>query len=151
MTAHKTTPLPNQFHPESEPEFSSEPIRQSIERKEIWWAVLIGGAVFFLGGAMDWLLVKEHASLRSTIELSDALSGLIAAGLGYKVVQSYRQRQEQVRKRLSIIADMNHHVRNALQVISLSAYSSSDREHLEAVKSSVNRIQWALRELLPKM
>jgi two-component sensor histidine kinase len=56
-----------------------------------------------------------------------------------------------LRQRLEVIAEMNHHVRNALQVISLSTYSSADQKQLAAIKESVNRIQWALREVLPKM
>jgi hypothetical protein len=36
-------------------------------------------------------------------------------------------------------------------VISLSVYSYADRQQLEAVKESVNRIQWALKEVLPKL
>ena len=46
---------------------------------------------------------------------------------------------------------MNHHVRNALQVISLSTFSTADQAQIDTIKPSVNRIQWALREILPKM
>lgn len=56
-----------------------------------------------------------------------------------------------LRQRVEVIANMNHHVRNALQVIEFTSYSNADKEQFEAVKSSVNRIQWALRELLPKI
>jgi len=56
-----------------------------------------------------------------------------------------------LRQRVEVIANMNHHVRNALQVIEFNSYSTADQQKLEAIKSSVNRIQWALRELLPKL
>ena len=63
----------------------------------------------------------------------------------------YRKQRAMLRQRVEVIANMNHHLRNALQVIEFNSYSTSDQEKLGAVKSSVNRIQWALRELLPKL
>jgi hypothetical protein len=41
---------------------------------------------------------------------------------------------------------MNHHVRNALQTIVDSAYIHG---HLDDVRNSVDRIAWALQEILP--
>jgi hypothetical protein len=55
-----------------------------------------------------------------------------------------------VRHKVEVIADMNHHVRNALQVISLTTHGN-DKEEIGVIRESVNRIQWALRELLPKI
>ena len=44
---------------------------------------------------------------------------------------------------------MNHHVRNSLQVISFAA-SVPQQEALEAdIRNAVDRIEWALREVLP--
>jgi hypothetical protein len=39
---------------------------------------------------------------------------LIAGVLVFRLLQYERDRREQVRQRLEIIAEMNHHVRNAL-------------------------------------
>jgi len=47
---------------------------------------------------------------------------------------------------LKMIGDLNHHVRNALQSIQLSAYSTQDQEIIASVGDSVQRIEWALRE-----
>jgi len=43
---------------------------------------------------------------------------------------------------------MNHHVRNALQTISYVPYTEQAKQML-LVQQSVNRIQWALNEILP--
>ena len=43
---------------------------------------------------------------------------------------------------------MNHHVRNALQAISYVPYAEQAKQIL-LIQQSVNRIQWALREILP--
>ncbi len=108
--------------------------------------------VFMVGAGLDWLVLHENESRTVAISLSDTLAAVIAGALVYRLMQYERDRRKFVRQRLEIIAEMNHHVRNALQVISLSAHASyADKQQLEAVKASVNRIQWALKEILPKL
>jgi signal transduction histidine kinase len=114
-------------------------------------AALAALLVFFIAAGLDWLVLHENESIRIAISVSDSLAALIAGVLVFRLLQSERDRRRRLRQRLEIIAEMNHHVRNALQVISLSAYSSADQKQLAAIKESVNRIQWALREILPKM
>lgn len=114
-------------------------------------ALLAAGIVFLISASLDWTLLREHESNRAIIESSDALGGLIAGALVFRLLQYERERRRQIRQRLEIIADMNHHIRNALQVISGTAYSAADQEQLTAIRESVTRIQWALREILPKM
>ena len=108
-------------------------------------SVLIGFGVFFLGSLSDvWL--QLHAANRSLAVMDDALVG-IAVGL-LVLVYERRQRQNMVRK-LEVIRQMNHHVRNSLQVISF-ANSLPQREELgNKVRDAVERIEWALREVLP--
>ena len=47
-----------------------------------------------------------------------------------------------------MIAEMNHHVRNALQAIALSPYAEKSQQ-IQLIDESAQRIQWALREILP--
>ena len=44
---------------------------------------------------------------------------------------------------------MNHHIRNSLQVITYATATQSNSESMEMIRSSVERIEWALREVLP--
>ena len=44
---------------------------------------------------------------------------------------------------------MNHHIRNALQVIAYANLTSDKDESVELIHRSVERIEWALREVLP--
>jgi len=119
--------------------------------KLLLFAVIAGLVVFLLGSAFDWLLLRENESRRLVIEVSDALGGLIASFLVFRLLQYEMDRRLRLRERIEAIANMNHHVRNALQVISFSAFSAADQQQLQAVRDSVNRIQWALREILPKV
>jgi two-component sensor histidine kinase len=114
--------------------------------------VLAALLVFMVGAGLDWFVLHENESRTIAISLSDSLAAVIAGVLVFRLMLYERDRRKFVRQRLEIIAEMNHHVRNALQVISLSAHTSyADKQQLEAVKASVNRIQWALKEILPKL
>ncbi len=114
-------------------------------------AVCAAVLVFGLSAALDWAVIHERESRNVAIDISDAVGAIVAGVLVFRILQYERDRRQLVRERLQVIADMNHHVRNALQVISLSAYSSADQQQLVAVQESVRRIQWALREILPKV
>lgn len=114
-------------------------------------AALAALAVFMVGAGLDWFVLHENESRNIAISLSDTLAAMIAGALVFRLLQYERERRRHIRHRLEVIADMNHHVRNALQVISLSAYSFADQQQLTAVKESVERIQWALKEILPKL
>jgi hypothetical protein len=47
-----------------------------------------------------------------------------------------------------VISAMNHHVRNALQTIAYVPYTEQAKQML-LIQQAVNRIQWALNEILP--
>ncbi len=117
--------------------------------KMIALAVAAALIVFTANAGLDWFLV--HESRIAAIGVSDVLSAAIAGGLIFRLLQYERERRRVIRQRLETIADMNHHIRNALQVISGTAYSAADQEQLIAIRESVGRIQWALREILPKL
>lgn len=116
----------------------------------------LGGAlaaivVFMVGAGLDWFVLHESKSRNVAIGLSDTLAAVIAGVLVYRLLQYEHDRREQLRQRLEIIAEMNHHVRNALQVIALSGYSADSELQIERIREGVNRIQWALKEVLPKL
>ncbi len=60
-----------------------------------------------------------------------------------------RRRVRFLTEKLTTIELMNHHVRNALQVITYSVYRQGSSEQVTEIQDAVNRIDWALREILP--
>ena len=107
----------------------------------------IFSASYLIGAAL------EHAGMhpQETL-LNDALLGLFA-GLGLFFSLRYREAVSELRRRRQherAIARLNHHVRNALQLIvnrtEMEAHSASE---LHDIRLAVNRIDWALREILP--
>lgn len=108
-------------------------------------SILTGLLVFFLGSLSD-LWLHYHAGSLSNAIVDDALVG-IGAGL---LVLFYERRQRQsIIRKLEVIRMMNHHVRNSLQVIAFAASAPQDEEHAKKVRDAVERIGWALREVLP--
>jgi hypothetical protein len=83
------------------------------------------------------------------ILLSNLMVGLVGAALVYVLSLRERQRRQYVECRLRVIADMNHHIRNALQVITF--YSRKGQKEEVGIIEAVERIQWALREVLPQL
>ncbi len=58
------------------------------------------------------------------------------------------QRREAALLRMQVISEMNHHIRNALAAVTLSADSIQNQQCVRVISESVDRIEWALREIL---
>src|SRR5882724_10979073 len=101
----------------------------------------VGLAVF--GSAM---LVDKLFTRRDRPKLTMAWNAGAGFFAGWFAMKSF----DRERERRKNIADLNHHVRNALQSIQLSAYSTQDQEIIASVGDSVQRIEWALREIVPE-
>jgi hypothetical protein len=76
----------------------------------------------------------------------DLCGALIASVLVYRYEYT---RSKHLNEKLKTIEMMNHHVRNALQVIVDSVYVHGHAQQIEEIADSVKRINWALREILP--
>ena len=101
--------------------------------------------VFALGVVSDEFLPRVWPS-RLLLFLGDIV---IAGIVGWVVLFYENHRRRYLEARLQIIGEMNHHVRNALQVLSYGAMQQQDENTRKAMQESVTRIDWALREILP--
>jgi hypothetical protein len=59
-----------------------------------------------------------------------------------------RERSRILSERLRVIRDMNSFVRNELQIL-YSCLGDVEKTRISTIERSVERIDWALRELLP--
>ena len=112
-------------------------------------AIIVAG----LGFVLDHVLVKEGLPRFEMLIISNSLTGLFAGGLFYQMVREAKAGRELVRERMKTIAELNHHIRNALQVIKFlggQQRSGLDAMQLQLINDSVDRIEWALREVLPR-
>ncbi|HKC72270.1 MAG TPA: hypothetical protein VKB60_11630 [Terriglobales bacterium] len=106
-------------------------------------------AAFLITELMHYLLVPDLGPYRERI-MAEGGSALILGMLAAKLLHNAYKARQYAMARLRVIAELNHHVRNALEVISLSAYITRDEEAIRRIMEGVNRIDWALREILPR-
>lgn len=103
-----------------------------------------------VGFGFDRLLVREGVPSLGVMLLSNALTGLVAGILYLEVRVRAQDRQRLLEERLLKVAEMNHHVRNALQVVSFYRYQITDPEASRLLQESIKRIEWTLEEVLPR-
>ncbi len=122
---------------------------ESPRSRIVLLVLLVVLVVSVIGFAFDRVLLREGVQRVDILALSNGLTG-IAAGLLYlQVTRVERERRAATQARLRTIAEMNHHIRNALQVIAYASSATDSAQSVELMRSSVERIEWALREVLP--
>ncbi len=112
-------------------------------------AVAVGVVSFALTELLRYLLVPDIGRVRERL-LAELLTALILSGLTAKLLQISRERQRLMVARMQVIAEMNHHIRNALSPVSLTLDVTENQQLRLLISAAVDRIDWALREILPR-
>jgi hypothetical protein len=115
--------------------------------------LLVAIVVSLIGILLDWLLVKEGLPRLDMLIFSNGLTGLFAGGLFWQMAREAKASRDLVAERMKTIAELNHHIRNSLQVIKYlggQKRTGLDAVQLQLINDSADRIEWALRELLPR-
>jgi len=138
---------------------SPRSVRPQFDRALLWilrsplritTVVVLFGASASLVEYLIHLVVTTSSALPSVRALANSvILGIFAAFFGLLVLTAARERQRKVRNDLRRIAELNHQVRNALQVIVYGEYSPNSSQHRSAVLDGVEKIEAALRELFP--
>jgi hypothetical protein len=105
----------------------------------------LGCGIFLLGVTLRALLDNLAVS-GVTAAVDDLLIGVLA---GVLVFAYERHQHKLILEKMRVIAEMNHHVRNALQPIMYSPYLKEQAEQVRIIQEGTRRIEWALREVLP--
>jgi hypothetical protein len=128
------------------------PLRAPVDRMPAWClGLLFGGVVLFTATGLDFLLEKRSPSFLGNIDASAVVAAVVAALLFYRMLWHERERRKAIRRRLETIRDMNHHIRNAVHTIALTSYIPQNEETVKVIDDSLHRVDWALREILPKL
>ena len=118
-----------------------------------WKLAILTFCIFVLvtvsGYSFDRILNRDGVNRKVIMGSANALTGLVVAGLFLELTRSVQNRRRLVQARLEVIADMNHHIRNALQVLSYGTATHGNKLETEMMRESIGRIEWALREVLP--
>lgn len=113
--------------------------------KPLIYAMLAALLIFVLTAATDWAAMRDPHYMTVGHFSDNTAAALIVAIL---VFLFERRRSRELAEKLNTIALMNHHIRNALQVIVNS--SPPAEEATRRIRDAVARIDWALREVLPR-
>jgi hypothetical protein len=114
------------------------------------------------------LLVLAIAAIASTIEyilhiaiftyvpheglgrLLDSLTiGLVVAIITIIEIKAVQKRRTKVMEDMRVVRELNHHVRNALQIISYAARVPETKQQVAIIDESVARIDSTLKALFP--
>jgi len=108
-------------------------------------SVLLAFVSFSLGIIVE--ASQRHEGITGWSLWTDNIAAALLLGL---VVFFYeRRRERELIRKLQVIELMNHHVRNALQPVMYLPYSQDQEMQLNTIRDAVQRIDWALREILP--
>jgi uncharacterized SAM-binding protein YcdF (DUF218 family) len=129
------------------------PLESLWSRHSGLFALLVVFIVSLIGIILDWLLVKEGIPRLDMLIFSNGLTGVFAGGLFWQMAREAKASRDLIAERMKTIAELNHHIRNALQVIKFlggQKRTGLDAVQLQLINDSADRIEWALRELLPR-
>ena len=96
--------------------------------------VVIGALIYMGGGVLDWFVTRQYLP-RISLMLSGAAVSLAVALLVFKILTDVQRRYQAMVHRLQRIEELNHHIRNALQVIAY--HNVTERSEGEGRSSTV--------------
>jgi len=111
--------------------------------------LVVGLACFTITELMHRLLVPDIGR-RKERWLAEVVSAVVVGVLVAKLAAVEHRQHQTMLARVQIISEMNHHIRNALMAIFASVHLSQNQECIQVISESVDRIEWALREILPR-
>jgi hypothetical protein len=109
----------------------------------------VAALVFTGGGVLDFLVSRQYLPPTSLV-LGGAAVALALGGLVFQLLTNIQKRYAAMVDRLQRIAELNHHIRNALQVIVYTNVPERSERAIQQVSAAVIRIESVLREVLPE-
>lgn len=95
------------------------------------------------------LMVRGGASPTEMRSQDAILTGLFCAIIVSIALGAERFRREQFRERVKVVSDLNHHLRNALEII-INGHLLPQGLQTKAIFESVERIDHALSKIAPE-
>jgi hypothetical protein len=108
---------------------------------------IIAVLVFLAALGLQWIIYDRFMHEDGVRLVGSTVAAILAAILTGRLESLSRARSLRELRRFEAIALMNHLIRNALQAI---LYSSA-ADNAATIRASVERIEWTLCEVLPKV
>jgi hypothetical protein len=107
-------------------------------------AFFAGVVIAMCGYGVDHVI--HHAK---QLYASDLYTFIVAFLMSYLLMQYEKRRRLILTRRMKIAAEVNHHIRNALTAVVLSASVRNDLQLHNVLEDATKRIDWVLTEVLP--
>jgi uncharacterized membrane protein len=111
-------------------------------------ALLISIVVFAIALGIQWTIYDRYLHEAGIRVVGSAIAAAVSVVLVMVLGISARNQRLREIKRLENIALLNHHIRNALQAIITSSGATNSTD---TIRAAVERIEWALGEVLPDL
>jgi hypothetical protein len=109
-------------------------------------ASLVALILYLSGGLLDWFVTRQYLP-RISLMLAGAGVSLAVGILVFQLLTDIHERYQGLADRLRRIAELNHHIRNALQVIAYNNVPERTGTAIQQVAAEVARIESVLREV----
>ena len=106
----------------------------------------VGAFTFLSGGVLDWFVTLQYLP-RISLMLAGAAVALAVGLLVFQLLTDIQERYQAMMDRLQRVAELNHHIRNALQVIAYHNVPERSERAIQQVNAEVLRIESVLREV----
>jgi hypothetical protein len=128
------------------------PLLQPYPRFRLLWGTL-AALIVTAGGALfsRWLADTRYPSIGGWVHGSFMM--LIVGGLVYLVLRGENNRRAAIIHRFRVVAECNHHIRNALCVL-MYAHDTPDRDSFQVrreIGDAVRRIELTLSQVFPRV
>lgn len=131
--------------------------RLQISIPQPWFAVLsrgqrglaalaVGALIYMAGGVLDWFVTRQYLP-RMSLMLAGAAVSVAVGLLVFRVLTDVQKRYQAMVDRLQRIVELNHHIRNALQIIAYHNVTERSERAIQQVNSEIVRIEAVLREV----
>lgn len=106
----------------------------------------VGAFIFLSGGVLDWFVTRQYLP-RISLMLAGVAVALAVGLLVFQILTDIQERYQAMLDRLQRVAELNHHIRNALQVIAYHNVPERSERAIQQVNAEVLRIESVLREV----
>jgi hypothetical protein len=111
-------------------------------------ALLVGALLFGVSYLADWVLFWLRIPEVTTIA-NKVVIGVCAAVAAYIWARYEAECQARAREKMILIAELNHHIRNAVTLLGQSAALEDGPTKLRLIDEAVDRVDRVLTELVP--
>lgn len=108
--------------------------------------IVVGAFIFLSGGVLDWFVTRQYLP-RISLMLAGATLSMAVGLLVFQILTDIQERYQLMLDRLQRIAELNHHIRNALQVIAYHNVPERSEQAIQQVNAEILRIESVLREV----